>query len=77
MNLEEDENNVTEKPPMKSGTNAESLTPLKMSGTNARKLMSDPSAKGLEPTKSGTIAESLTPLQKVCHQRSLALLQIV
>ena len=28
MNLEEDENNVTEKPPMKSGTNAESLTPL-------------------------------------------------
>lgn len=29
LNLEEDENNVTEKPPMKSGTNADSLTPLK------------------------------------------------
>ena len=38
LNLEEDENNVTEKPPMKSGTNAESLTTLKMSDTNAESL---------------------------------------
>lgn len=38
LNLEENENNVTEKPPMKSDTNADSLTPLKMSGTNAETL---------------------------------------
>ena len=45
------------------GTNV----PMK-SGTNARKLMTDPSAKGLTPMKSGTNAESLTPLQKVWQQ---------